>query len=70
MLMVADQGWNHVGAPALTTCKVRFTQIPGGEVINVEFLECPYGAEGRESVERALKKSPMPYSGFEQVFMR
>ena len=51
-------------------CKVRFTQIPGGEVINVEFMSCPYDSEGREFVERALKKTPMPYSGFYPVFMR
>ena len=70
MLQTADQNWNHLGAPELTTCKVRFTQIPGGEVINVEFMGCPYDAEGREFVERALKKTPMPYSGFEPVFMR
>lgn len=70
MLQTADQNWNHLGAPELTTCKVRFTQIPGGEVINVEFIRCPYDAEGREFVERALKKAPMPYAGFEPVFMR
>ena len=70
MLQTADQNWNHSNAPELTTCRVRFTQIPGGEVINVEFIACPYDAEGREFVERALKKSPMPYSGFERVFMR
>ena len=70
MLQTADRNWNHLGAPELTTCKVRFTQIPGGEVINVEFMNCPYDAEGREFVERALKKSPMPYSGYESVFMR
>jgi colicin import membrane protein len=70
MLQSADQNWNHLGAPELTTCKVRFTQIPGGEVINVEFMRCPYDAEGREFVERALKKAPMPYAGFEPVFMR
>jgi colicin import membrane protein len=70
MLQTADQNWNHSNAPELTTCKVRFTQIPGGEVINVEFIRCPYDAEGREFVERALKKAPMPYSGFETVFMR
>ncbi len=70
MLQTADQNWNHLGAPELTTCKVRFTQIPGGEVINVEFMRCPYDDEGREFVERALKKAPMPYDGFEPVFMR
>ena len=70
MLQTADQNWNHLGAPELSVCKVRFTQIPGGEVINVEFMNCPYDSEGREFVERALKKTPMPYSGFEPVFMR
>jgi colicin import membrane protein len=70
MLQTADHNWNHLGAPELSVCKVRFTQIPGGEVINVEFMSCPYDSEGREFVERALKKTPMPYSGFEPVFMR
>jgi colicin import membrane protein len=68
ILQTADQNWNHSSAPELTVCKVRFTQIPGGEVINVEFIRCPYDAEGREFVERALKKTPLPYSGFESVF--
>jgi colicin import membrane protein len=70
MLQTADQNWNHLGAPELTTCKVRFTQLPGGDVSEVEFIRCPYDAEGREFVERALMKTPMPYSGFESVFMR
>jgi len=70
MLLTADQNWNHLGAPELTSCKVRFTQLPGGDVNNVEFIQCPYDAEGREFVERALMKSPMPYAGFETVFMR
>ncbi len=70
MLQTADQNWNHIGAPELTHCRVRFTQIPGGEVINVEFMSCPYDSQGREFVDRALRKTPMPYSGFEQVFLR
>jgi colicin import membrane protein len=70
MLQTADQNWNHVGAPELSSCRVRFTQIPGGEIINVEFMRCPYDAQGREFVERALKKAPMPYAGFEPVFIR
>lgn len=70
MLQTADQNWNHIGAPELTHCKVRFTQIPGGEVINVEFMSCPYDSQGREFVDRALRKTPMPYSGFEKVFLR
>jgi colicin import membrane protein len=70
MTQSADGNWNHSGAPELTHCQVRFTQIPGGEVINVEFMDCPYDAQGRDSVERALRKTPMPYSGFEKVFLR
>jgi colicin import membrane protein len=65
----ARANWNTALAPELTRCRVRFTQIPGGEVINVEFMDCPYDAQGRESVERALRKTPMPYSGFEPVFV-
>ena len=70
MTQNADDNWNRTGAPELTHCQVRFTQIPGGEVINVEFMNCPYDEQGRDSVERALRKTPMPYSGFEKVFLR
>ena len=66
----AQQNWNTSLAPELQRCQVRFTQIPGGEVINVEFMACPYDAQGRDSVERALRKTPMPYAGFESVFQR
>jgi colicin import membrane protein len=68
MNQTAHENWNPIGAPSLTRCKVRFTQVPGGDVINVEFISCPYDAEGREFVERALRKTLMPYSGFESVF--
>jgi colicin import membrane protein len=64
----ARDNWNTSLAPELVRCNVRFQQIPGGDVINVEFMDCPYDAQGRESVERALRKTPMPYSGFESVF--
>jgi colicin import membrane protein len=70
MQLTADSNWNHLGLPPRVQCRVRFTQITGGEVINVEFIACPYDAEGRESVDRALRKTPMPYSGFEPVFAR
>ena len=69
MHATANDNWNRGLAPELVACHVRFQQIPGGEVINVEFIDCPYDAQGRESVERALRKTPMPYSGFEPVFM-
>lgn len=66
----AEANWNHLGAPELIACKVRFTQIIGGEVINVEFIACPYDAQGREFVERALLKENMPYAGFEKEYER
>jgi colicin import membrane protein len=68
MNATARDNWNTGLAPELVRCSVRFRQIVGGEVINVEFMDCPYDAQGRESVERALLKTPMPYSGFETVF--
>ena len=69
MLQTAEQNWNHIGAPELTRCKVRFAQIPGGMITKVEFIDCPYDEQGREFVDRALRKDPMPYQGFETVFM-
>jgi colicin import membrane protein len=64
----AQQNWNTSQAPERVPCQLRFTQYAGGEVVNVEFLSCPYDAQARESVERALLKTPMPYAGFESVF--
>ena len=70
MHQTAQRGWNRSLAPEGTPCKVRFTQIVGGDVIDVQFLACPFDAQGRESVERALRRYPMPYEGFERVFAR
>lgn len=64
----ADANWNHTGVPERERCKVRMTMIPGGEVINVDFLDCAFDPDARESVDRALHKAPMPYTGFESVF--
>lgn len=66
----ARSNWNTVQIPEQTRCQVEFTQIRGGEVIEVRFLACPLDAQGRESVERALYKTPMPFAGFESVFQR
>jgi colicin import membrane protein len=70
MNATARDNWNTGLAPEGVRCVVRFRQLPGGDVMedNVEFIACPYDAQGRESVLRALKKTPMPYSGFESVF--
>lgn len=53
-------------------CQVLIRQIPGGEVVSVEIASsCPYDELGRRSVEAAiLKASPLPYAGFEDVFVR
>jgi colicin import membrane protein len=66
----ARANWNTVQIPEQTRCQVEFTQIRGGEVIDVRFLSCSLDDKGRESVERALYKSPMPFAGFERVFQR
>lgn len=53
-------------------CRIYITQLPGGEVMNVDFdPSCPYDALGRRSVEAAVRKAePLPYAGFEAVFSR
>lgn len=55
-----------------TPCTLNIRQIPGGEVIGVEFAgACPYDDLGRRSVEAAvLRAQPLPYTGFESVFRR
>lgn len=70
MLQTAQSNWNRTLAPERTRCEVRFTQIIGGEVIDVSFLRCPFDEQGRESVERALRRGPMPYEEFKSVFER
>lgn len=66
----ARNNWNTAQIPDQTRCQVEFTQIRGGEVIDVAFLACPLDVPGRESIERALLRAPMPYAGFETVFQR
>lgn len=53
-------------------CRLYITQLPGGEVMNVEFdASCPYDAQGRRSVEAAVRAAePLPYEGFQSVFNR
>jgi colicin import membrane protein len=53
-------------------CQVLIRQIPGGEVVSVQVSPvCPYDELGRRSVEAAvLKASPLPYAGYEDVFVR
>ena len=53
-------------------CRITIMQLPGGEVMSVEFdPSCPYDALGKRSVEAAVRKAePLPYAGFEAVFNR
>jgi colicin import membrane protein len=62
--------WRHDGAEPLQRCQVEFTQAPGGEVIDVTFISCPFTPEARERAERAVRLTPLPYYGFEPVFQR
>lgn len=64
---VSNSNWIHTDVPEQVHCKIRFTQIPGGEVIAVDFHDCPFDAAGRESVDRAMRKTPLPYAGYESV---
>ncbi len=58
--------------PLGQACRMYITQLPGGEVINVEVdASCPYDAQGRRSIEAAVRAAePLPYAGFESVFNR
>lgn len=53
-------------------CKMTIIQLPGGQVMDVQFEgSCPYDEAGKRSVEAAVRKAqPLPYAGFESVFNR
>lgn len=65
-----ESNWRHDGAEPLQRCQVEFTQAPGGEVIDVTFISCPFPPEARDRAERAVRLTPLPYYGFEPVFQR
>ena len=65
-----ESNWRRDGAQPLERCQVEFTQSPGGNVMDVIFIDCPFSAEGRASAERAVRLTPLPYFGFEPVFQR
>lgn len=67
---VVNRNWKHEGVPEATHCEVHFTQMRGGDVISVSFGACPFDAAARTSVEDALKKTPLPYAGFEKEYQR
>ena len=70
---VVRRNWRRPDNVALgQACRMYITQLPGGEVMSVEFdPSCPYDAQGRRSVEAAVRAAePLPYAGFEPVFSR
>ena len=64
--------WTRPDNMSTAPCRMTITQLPGGEVMSVEFsASCPYDEAGKRSVEAAvLKAQPLPYAGFEPVFTR
>ncbi len=66
------QNWLRPDNMPNVPCVVHITQLPGGDVLNVEVdPACPYDEIGRRSVENAvLRAQPLPYKGFESVFRR
>jgi colicin import membrane protein len=68
---VVQQNWHTVNVPERVHCRVHFKQLPGGDVFgDPTFSDCPYDALARASVVDALKRTPLPYAGFEPVFDR
>lgn len=57
--------------PGGAVCPIRIEQSRGGRVERVEVMpNCPYDELTRRSVEAAvLKAQPLPYAGFESVFI-
>lgn len=58
--------------PAAEHCAVDITQLPGGRVMSARATDdCPWDEAGKRSLEAAvLDAQPLPYRGFEQVFLR
>lgn len=66
-----DRNWLRPdNLPEGVMCKVHVTQMVGGQVVGVDFTQCPYDELGRRSVEAALMREPLPYRGYESVFQR
>jgi len=69
---VLNQWVRPDSVPRGQRCRLTIRQLPGGEVVEVQFgSSCPYDDAGRRSVEAAiLRAQPLPYRGFESVFQR
>lgn len=73
IMQAVERNWTRPDSvPIGVRCQVLIKQIPGGEVVEVQVSRaCPYDEAGRRSLEAAiLKASPLPYAGFESVFVR
>ncbi len=64
------QNWQTGNAPPHVICKAHVKQIPGGQVLDVTFPDCPFDAAGRQSVQDAFERTPLPYAGYDSVFLR
>ncbi|HET9047632.1 MAG TPA: cell envelope integrity protein TolA [Chiayiivirga sp.] len=51
-------------------CVVQVTQLRGGQVSGVDFARCQTDALTQRSIEAALMREPLPYSGYESVYRR
>ena len=69
---VLNQWMRPDSIPRGQRCRLTIRQLPGGEVVSVEFAPgCPYDEAGKRSVEAAvLRAQPLPYRGYETVFQR
>ncbi|TXK64531.1 cell envelope integrity protein TolA [Alkalisalibacterium limincola] len=73
---VIQREWlSSLGSTALvpsSSCSARITQLPGGTVLDVDFLSnCEFDQAGRTAITEAVYRSdPLPYEGFEDVFQR
>lgn len=54
------------------SCVAHIVQLPGGALESIRIDEnCPYDVQGRHSLEQAIELAqPLPYKGFERVFLR
>jgi colicin import membrane protein len=64
------QNWiRPYNIPPGVVCPIHIVQARGGEVIDVKVLpSCPFDEVGKHSVEAAVRRQPLPYKGFEDVF--
>jgi len=66
-----ERNWLRPSGSKGTFCRVRVTQIPGGEIIDVTIVESDGDVAFQRSVEAALRKaSPLPAPSDPEVFDR